>query len=155
MKEVTSTKYIADDGKEFDSKNECQQYEIEHIYSDFKRMCGDMNYIYTSPSSVYDTVCYWSDGVLLIEIKNKDEAERFCKWCEAYEMYLDMDKIVGEYLCCDCYGDGGVEGIESINECMSIKDRIASITNNLIGCMLQLQENSICEEIERNKKYEY
>ena len=35
------TRYIADDGTSFDSKEECQQYERENVLSDYEKEWGD------------------------------------------------------------------------------------------------------------------
>lgn len=143
MKEKNVTLYIAEDGKQFGSKEKCEEYERDYIYHDFNRMLGDMNYIYASADDVYPMGDY-ANGVLFIEIQNEKQADRFTKWITSYDEipYIDTKGIVGEVLICDCYDGGeGTDEIESVYECITPNDMIKKFTDNVYYFINRLREN--------------
>lgn len=146
---VTETKtfYVAEDGTRFATDIECSIHE-EMMHRNFKYMIGDMNYIYTSAEKVYPMGDY-ANGVLIIEIQNKAQADRFLIWLNSVSEYfrdMNADNIVGEVLVCDCYDEGeGADAIENVYECITPHDAIINFANTLHSYESRLRKNGAKE----------
>jgi len=104
MREETITKYIADDGTEFNSKDECIRHE-EKEHRNFAEMFRGMKYLYAKSEEVFP-LGEADYGFLFVNIRNIDEAGRFAKWawaCSSAQVNLDVNIMVGETMVALCY----------------------------------------------------
>lgn len=150
MKEIKETYFIADDGKRFEKKEECEHYEFE-THRDFKKMIGDMNYIYTTAENIYPMGDY-CNGVLFVEIQNKEQADRFLKWLNAKSEYfheIEADSIVGDVLICDCY-DEGTDSIDTVYECVTPHDMINNFAKHVLNYVSKVRRNGAYEKENKN-----
>jgi len=143
MKEVTVKKYIAEDGTVFESEETCRMYEKFDLHYDIHKFLGDMNWIYTGADDVYPMGDY-ANGVLFIEIQNKEQEKRFKEWLLAHDFEFEDRDMVGKIFCADCY-DGGnsSDGIEEIYDVCTVDELITKFVRNVTRFAKKLEENNI------------
>lgn len=123
MVEQTTTKYIADDGKEFDNEQDCKQYELEKRKNEVKKRFDCIDRVYIDIPMLDG---YKGEGcVYKITFYNREDISAFIDYYMAHHFYMEDVYIQIKKIKCFPYTtivDVGYDSLYFLDEDVLRKD---------------------------------
>lgn len=113
MKEITITKYEANDGAQFNSAEECKRHE-KFTEKDYDKLIKTVPHFFTCHNDVFPSGG-GDDFILYFKCRSKEQAQIIASWCELHNQYMEIseEQMVGETLVLpDVYGSYDLDGID-------------------------------------------
>lgn len=115
MKEITITKYEANDGTRFDLKNECERYEKDIARNELVEAVSKIPHTFVPHEDIFPSGNY-DDYMVMFKPTNVEQYEKLIEWCTANNIVVDvpLSSAVGRTLVIsDVYGSSNIEDIDT------------------------------------------
>lgn len=130
-------KFVAEDGKEFETMEECKEYEEQNMA---EMLVGNIPHYITDAEDLFGGSSF--NLYVFFRIENREQDERFKKWINRIDSMMKLDdfSFVGKNIIVDCCSDrdGSLRHIDCIYGIETVEEHICNYANKIMDIVKEI-----------------